>query len=141
MVTILFGMLGFTVVILALVVILLAVKAKLSPGGKVTIGINGDPEKALEVNAGSTLLATLAGNGIFIPSACGGKGTCGVCTCDVRSGGGALLPTEVSHISPKEARSGRRLACLTTDVAPLISSARTPLRRLLQRFPRAAMPR
>jgi Na+-transporting NADH:ubiquinone oxidoreductase subunit F len=110
-VTILFGMLGFTVVILALVVILLAVKAKLSPGGKVTIGINGDPEKALEVNAGSTLLTTLAGNGIFIPSACGGKGTCGVCTCDVRSGGGALLPTEVSHISPKEARAGRRLAC------------------------------
>jgi len=109
--TILFGMLGFTGVILALTVILLFVKARLSPGGTVHIGINHDESKALDVPGGGTLLATLASNGIFIPSACGGKGTCGVCRCHVESGGGALLPTEVSHITAKQARAGERLAC------------------------------
>jgi Na+-transporting NADH:ubiquinone oxidoreductase subunit F len=109
--TVLFGMLGFTVVIVALTVLLLIVKARLAPGGTVRIGINGDDDKALEVEGGGTLLNTLASNGIFIPSACGGKGTCGVCRCHVASGGGALLPTEVSHITPKEARAGERLAC------------------------------
>ena len=109
--TVLFGMLGFTVIIVLLTVILLVVKSQLLPGGKVKIGINGDPEKELEVDAGATLLSTLAGQGIFIPSACGGKGTCGVCRCQVISGGGALLPTETSHITPKEAREGERLAC------------------------------
>jgi Na+-transporting NADH:ubiquinone oxidoreductase subunit F len=104
-------MLGFTVVIVLLTVILLFVKAQLSPGGKVRIGINGDDSKALEVDAGGTLLNTLSSQGIFIPSACGGKGTCGVCRCHVESGGGALLPTEMSHITPKEARAGERLAC------------------------------
>ncbi|MCG8589890.1 MAG: NADH:ubiquinone reductase (Na(+)-transporting) subunit F [Proteobacteria bacterium] len=104
-------MLGFTVTIVVLTALLLTVKAKLSPGGKVKIGINDDDDKALEVDAGGTLLGTLASSGIFIPSACGGKGTCGVCRCRVGSGGGALLPTEVSHITPKEARDGMRLAC------------------------------
>ncbi len=111
MTTVLFGMLGFTVTVVVLTVLLLVVKARLSPGGKLKIEINGDPEKALEVDAGGTLLGTLSANGIFIPSACGGKGTCGVCRCVVDSGGGALLPTEVSHITPKEARAGLRLAC------------------------------
>jgi Na+-transporting NADH:ubiquinone oxidoreductase subunit F len=109
--TVVFGVIGFTVIIVVLTVLLLAVKARLSPGGTVRVGINGDPDKTLEVDAGGTLLGTLSANGIFIPSACGGKGTCGVCTCKVRSGGGALLPTEVSHITPKEARGGTRLAC------------------------------
>jgi Na+-transporting NADH:ubiquinone oxidoreductase subunit F len=109
--TILFGMLGFTITIVVLTVLLLIVKARLSPGGTVKVGINHDEEKTLEVQAGGTLLGTLASNGIFIPSACGGKGTCGVCRCRVSSGGGALLPTEVSHITPKEARDGVRLAC------------------------------
>ena len=109
--TVLFGMLGFTFLIVTLTVLLLFVKSRLSPGGKVMIGINGDPEKTLEVNAGETLLSSLAGRGIFIPSACGGKGTCGVCRCYVDSGGGALLPTETSHITPKEARVGERLSC------------------------------
>ncbi|MBW2245479.1 MAG: NADH:ubiquinone reductase (Na(+)-transporting) subunit F [Deltaproteobacteria bacterium] len=109
--TILFGMLGFTITIVVLTVLLLIVKARLSPGGTVKVGINHDEEKTLEVQAGGTLLGTLASNGIFIPSACGGKGTCGVCRCRVSSGGGALLPTEVSHITPKEARDGMRLAC------------------------------
>ena len=111
MTTILFGMLGFTLVIVALTALLLVVKAKLLPGGEVTIAINGDPDKSLTLSPGGTLLSTLAGAGIFIPSACGGKGTCGVCVCKVNSGGGALLPTEVSHISPKEAREGMRLSC------------------------------
>ncbi len=109
--TVLFGMLGFTVIIVLLTVLLLVVKARLMPGGKVTIGINGDPDKSLEVDGGNTLLNTLSSQGIFIPSACGGKGTCGVCRCHVESGGGALLPTETSHINPKEAREGERLAC------------------------------
>ncbi|MBW2667531.1 MAG: NADH:ubiquinone reductase (Na(+)-transporting) subunit F, partial [Deltaproteobacteria bacterium] len=104
-------MLGFTITIVVLTVLLLIVKARLSPGGTVKVGINHDEEKTLEVQAGGTLLGTLASNGIFIPSACGGKGTCGVCRCRVSSGGGALLPTEVSHITPKEARDGMRLAC------------------------------
>ncbi|MBW2371952.1 MAG: NADH:ubiquinone reductase (Na(+)-transporting) subunit F [Deltaproteobacteria bacterium] len=111
MTTVLFGVLAFTLTIVALTVVLLVVKARIAPGGKVKISINDDPERALEVDSGETLLATLSGQGIFIPSACGGKGTCGVCRCRVRSGGGALLPTEVSHIKPREARAGFRLAC------------------------------
>ena len=111
MVTVLFGVLGFTVTIVVLTVLLLVVKARLTPSGKVKIRINHDDDKTLEINPGSTLLVTLSSNGIFIPSACGGKGTCGVCTCRVESGGGALLPTEVSHVTPREARAGIRLAC------------------------------
>jgi Na+-transporting NADH:ubiquinone oxidoreductase subunit F len=72
--TVVFGILGFTLTIVVLTALLLVVKAKLSPGGRVKVGINGDPEKTLEVDSGSTLLGTLAANGIFIPSACGGKG-------------------------------------------------------------------
>ena len=109
--TILVGILGFTVIIMVLPALLLAVKAKLFPAGKVKVEINHDPEKTLEVDSGGTLLGTLAANRIFIPSACGGKGTCGGCRCRVESGGGALLSTEVPHITPREARAGMRLAC------------------------------
>ncbi len=117
--TVLFGMLGFTVLILVLTMLLLAVKSFLIPSGKVRIGINGDDSKALEVEGGSTLLNSLATQGIFIPSACGGKGTCGVCRCLVESGGGALLPTETSHINAKQAREGERLACQVKVKEPL----------------------
>jgi Na+-transporting NADH:ubiquinone oxidoreductase subunit F len=109
--TILFGMFGFTVTIVALTAVLLAVKARLVPSGAVKIEINDDPEKTLQVSAGGTLLGTLAATGIFIPSACGGKGTCGVCRCRVLSGGGALLPTELLHVTRREARGGLRMAC------------------------------
>jgi Na+-transporting NADH:ubiquinone oxidoreductase subunit F len=109
--TILFGMLGFTVTIVVLTALLLMVKARVSPSTRVSIGINRDPDRRLEVDSGGTLLGSLAANRIFIPSACGGKGTCGVCRCRVESGGGALLPTEVAHISAREARAGMRLAC------------------------------
>jgi Na+-transporting NADH:ubiquinone oxidoreductase subunit F len=110
-ITVLFGVLWFTVVIVTLVVVLLAAKSRLQPEGEVDIVINDDPDKTLRVHRGETLLGTLSANEIFIPSACGGKGTCGVCDVKVSRGGGALLPTEVAHISPREAREGKRLAC------------------------------
>jgi Na+-transporting NADH:ubiquinone oxidoreductase subunit F len=109
--TILFGVVGFTVVILALVLILMVAKAQLVPSGDVTIDINGDPDKALKIKSGGTLLGALAAQKIFVPSACGGKGSCGVCTVKVRDGGGSILPTEESHISRGEARDGLRLSC------------------------------
>jgi len=111
MTTILLGVIAFTGVISLLTLLLLGIKAKIRPTGAVRITINEDPERALEVDPGGTLLETLAASGVFVPSACGGKGTCGVCRCRVTSGGGALLPTEVLHISPREARDGFRLAC------------------------------
>ena len=109
--TILFGVAGFTAVILALVLILMAAKAQLVQSGDVRILINGDPDKALTAPAGSTLLNTLADNQIFIPSACGGQGTCGVCRVTVNEGGGSILPTETGHISRGDAREGCRLSC------------------------------
>jgi Na+-transporting NADH:ubiquinone oxidoreductase subunit F len=105
------GVVMFTVVILSLVAVLAVAKSKLVSSGEVTILINDDPDKALMVPAGSTLLNTLSSNKIFIPSACGGKGSCGVCKVHVHDGGGTLLPTEVSHISRGEEREGCRLAC------------------------------
>ncbi len=109
--TIAFGVLFFTLVVVSLVAILLVAKARLLPGGQVEIEINGDPSKTLITAAGGTLLGSLSAAQIFIPSACGGKGTCGVCKCVVSEGGGALLPTEVAHIGPREAREGIRLSC------------------------------
>jgi Na+-transporting NADH:ubiquinone oxidoreductase subunit F len=109
--TILFGVVGFTVVILALVLILMVAKAQPVPSGEVVIDINGDPDKALKLKSGGTLLGALADQKIFVPSACGGKGSCGVCTVKVRDGGGSILPTEESHISRGEARDGLRLSC------------------------------
>lgn len=109
--TVFLGIVMFSVVILSLVGVLLAAKARLVNTGNVTIDINDDEENRLEVPAGSTLLNTLSNQKIFIPSACGGKGTCGVCTVKVLDGGGSILPTELSHISRKEAREGERLSC------------------------------
>ncbi len=109
--TVLLGVVGFTVTILVLVVVLLAAKSRLVQSGDVTIDINGDPEHAITTAAGSTLLNTLAENQIFIPSACGGQGTCGVCEVKVLDGGGEILPTELTHISRGEAREGCRLSC------------------------------
>jgi Na+-transporting NADH:ubiquinone oxidoreductase subunit F len=91
--------------------ILLVARGKLVAMGDVEIVINDDPENTLKTQAGSTLLGTLAANKIFIPSACGGKGSCGVCDVKVLEGGGALLPTESSHINRGEAREGMRLSC------------------------------
>jgi len=109
--TIIFGVIAFTTVILALVAVLIFAKAKLVPHGEVTISINDDPENSITTASGSTLLNTLSANKIFIPSACGGKGSCGVCTVKVLEGGGAMLPTEGPHINRGEAREGCRLSC------------------------------
>jgi len=100
---------AFTAMILLLVSLLLFVKAKLSPAGKIKITING--EKTIEVDGGGTLLSTLGSSGIFLPSACGGGGTCVQCLCHVKSGGGEILPTEKPHFSRKEIAEGIRLGC------------------------------
>jgi len=100
----------FLLVVLVLVSMLLFVKAKLSPAGKITIDINNG-EKVLEVDGGGTLLSTLGSNGIFLPSACGGGGTCVQCTCHVLEGGGGILPTEEPHFSRKEIAAHMRLGC------------------------------
>jgi len=109
--TIFFGVIGFTVVILALVLVLMFARDRLVPSGEVKVVINDDPDHTLTTQSGGTLLNTLAANKLFIPSACGGKGSCGVCKVTVVEGGGAMLPTETGHISRGEAREGCRLAC------------------------------
>ncbi|MFT5145457.1 MAG: Na+-transporting NADH:ubiquinone oxidoreductase subunit F [Polaribacter sp.] len=100
---------AFLLITLLLVTLLLFVKQKLSPSGPVTIMING--EREIEVASGETLLTTLGSNKIFLPSACGGGGTCIQCECHVNEGGGEALPTELPHFSRKELKSGARLAC------------------------------
>lgn len=100
---------AFLVLTLLLVGLLLFTKQKLSPSGPVTITINGDKE--VEVESGGTLLSTLGNNKIFLPSACGGGGTCIQCECHVLEGGGEALPTETPHFSRKELQHGARLAC------------------------------
>ena len=99
----------FLVLILLLVAILLGAKAKLVPSGPVSINING--EKDLEVGSGGTLLSTLGENKLFLPSACGGGGTCLQCKCIVSEGGGTILPTEEPHFTRKEIADGWRLGC------------------------------
>ncbi|MDV7338825.1 NADH:ubiquinone reductase (Na(+)-transporting) subunit F [Terasakiella sp. A23] len=103
------GVVVFTAIVLALVVIILFFRKMLVPQGNVSILIND--EKTIEVAPGGKLLTTLADNGLFIPSACGGGGSCGQCTVNVHEGGGTLLPTEESHINKREAREGCRLSC------------------------------
>ncbi len=109
MTTIAYGVFFFMLVITGLVALLLVARRSLVASGDVNLVING--EKTIKVPSGSTLLNTLADQKIFIPSACGGQGTCGVCKVDVCEGGGALLPTEVGHVSRGEAREGVRLSC------------------------------
>ena len=101
----------FTAIVLALVVVILAARAKLVSSGDVNIVING--ERTLTVPAGGKLLQTLAGNGLFLPSACGGGGTCAQCKCVVMEGGGSMLPTEESHFTKRDAKEGWRLSCQT----------------------------
>jgi Na+-transporting NADH:ubiquinone oxidoreductase subunit F len=98
----------FVVVILLLVTILLQAKARLSPSGPVKLNINGDD---VEVESGTTLLTTLSSQKIFLPSACGGGGTCGMCKCQVTEGGGEILPTETGFFNRKEIADNWRLGC------------------------------
>ncbi|MEG1498299.1 MAG: NADH:ubiquinone reductase (Na(+)-transporting) subunit F [Bacteroidales bacterium] len=99
----------FLTVILLLVAVLLYARKKLVPQGKVQLEING--EKTLEVEAGNTLLSTLASQKIYLPSACGGKGSCGLCRCKVTEGGGSILPSEQGFFSRKEQADNWRLSC------------------------------
>ena len=101
----------FIAIVLALVFIIMFAKSKLVPEGDVVITINGDPEKAIKTSPGGKLLGALADSGIFVSSACGGGGSCGQCTVEVKSGGGEILPTELDHISKREAKHGCRLSC------------------------------
>ena len=106
---ILLGVLMFTGVVLALVGVILAAKSKLVPSGNIQLNING--EKDVETAAGGKLLNVLADQKLFVSSACGGGGTCGQCTVKVLEGGGDILPTELSHITKREAKEGVRLSC------------------------------
>lgn len=105
------GMIAFTTVILVLVALILAAKAILLPAGNITIEINGDKDKMLSVPTGGKLLGTLADQKIFIPSACGGGGSCGQCKVQILSGGGDVLPTEFGHLSRRQVKEGYRLGC------------------------------
>ena len=106
---IILGVVMFTVIVIALVAIILFAKSKLVPSGNVTISING--EKEIIAPVGGKLLNVLADNKLFVSSACGGGGTCAQCKVKVFEGGGDILPTELTHISKKEAREGERLSC------------------------------
>ena len=101
----------FSAVILLLVLILTFAESKLLPQGEVKILINQNEDKSPTVNPGGTLLSALSAESIFIPSACGGGGTCAQCICQVHSGGGQILTTELNHISRKDAKDDWRLAC------------------------------
>ena len=111
MTTVALGLFMFTLMILSLVVVLMVAKSKLVAGGEVNIVINDDAANAVCVKTGGTLLGALADRKIFIPSACGGKGSCGVCKVDVMAGGGAIVPTDPPHITRGEFREGTRLSC------------------------------
>ncbi|MBE1277143.1 NADH:ubiquinone reductase (Na(+)-transporting) subunit F [Enterovibrio baiacu] len=108
---IILGVVMFTLIVLALVLVILFAKSKLVPSGDITISVNGDDSLAIVTQPGGKLLSALAGAGVFVSSACGGGGSCGQCRVKIKSGGGDILPTELDHISKGEAREGERLAC------------------------------
>jgi Na+-transporting NADH:ubiquinone oxidoreductase subunit F len=109
MLDILLGIIIFTALVIALVFVIIGAKKKLVAEGDVEILIND--EKKIHVPVGAKLLTALADNGLFVSSACGGGGTCGQCKVIVKSGGGEILPTELTHITKREAACGERLSC------------------------------
>ncbi|CFQ40996.1 MULTISPECIES: NADH:ubiquinone reductase (Na(+)-transporting) subunit F [Yersinia] len=108
---IILGVVMFTLIVLALTVMILFAKSKLVNTGDITVDINDDAEKSFVGPAGDKLLNMLSSHGIFVSSACGGGGSCGQCRVKIKEGGGDILPTELSHISKREAKEGCRLAC------------------------------
>jgi len=106
--TLLYSIIVFLIIIILLVIMLLFARDKLTPKGDVTLLIN---ERDLVVSPGSNLLTTLSGSGIYLPSACGGGGTCGLCRCQIFEGGGSILPTETGFFTRKEQQNHWRLAC------------------------------
>ena len=108
---ILWALVVFCGVILLLSMMLIYARKQLLPQGSVNIVVNGDADNPLVVEPGSTLLSALSDKSVFLPSACGGGGTCAMCECHVHEGGGDVLPTEMNHLTRKEAAEGKRLAC------------------------------
>ncbi len=131
MLTILLGVAMFAVVILLLVFGLVIARRKLVASGPVKINLGEEAGRTVETKAGATLLSSLASEEIYVPSACGGKGTCGVCKVKVLEGGGAILPTERTHVTRGEAREGVRLSCqvkvrqdMKVEIPPEVLSVR-----------------
>jgi Na+-transporting NADH:ubiquinone oxidoreductase subunit F len=114
--TTLFAIIVFLLVILLLVAVLLFARDRLTPQGDVTLKVN---DRDLVVSPGSNLLTTLSNNGIFLPSACGGGGTCGMCKCQITEGGGSILPTETGFFTRKEQQDHWRLGCQVKIREPL----------------------
>jgi Na+-transporting NADH:ubiquinone oxidoreductase subunit F len=114
--TLLYSIVVFLLIILLLVIMLLVARDKLSPKGDVKLLIN---DRELVVSPGSNLLSTLSSNGIYLPSACGGGGTCGLCKCQIIEGGGSILPTETGFFTRKEQRDRWRLGCQVKIREPL----------------------
>ncbi|CNI27451.1 NADH:ubiquinone reductase (Na(+)-transporting) subunit F [Yersinia aldovae] len=108
---IILGVVMFTLIVLALTVMILFAKSKLVNTGEITVDVNDDADKSFTAPAGDKLLNMLSSQGIFVSSACGGGGSCGQCRVTIKEGGGDILPTELSHISKREAKEGCRLAC------------------------------
>ena len=102
---------AFLTVIMVLVGLLIFAKEKLIPSGDIQLIINGDSENPRVVQPGQTLLTALSEQNIFLPSACGGGGTCAMCMCQVTEGGGDVLPTEMNHLTRKQAQENWRLGC------------------------------
>jgi Na+-transporting NADH:ubiquinone oxidoreductase subunit F len=107
----------FTAIVVVLAVLILLARSRLVASGNITITVNG--ERKLSVPAGDKLLNLLTGQGLFLPSACGGGGTCGQCKVTILEGGGELLPTEASHVSKREAAAGTRLACQVSVISDM----------------------
>jgi len=108
---VLIAIIVFSIVILALAFMLIGARKRLVPQGDVKLIVNGDEENPLLVKPGSSLLTVLSDKSIFLPSACGGGGTCAMCECHIHEGGGDVLPTEMNHLTRKEAAENKRLAC------------------------------
>ena len=108
---ILWAVVVFTAVILALAFMLIYARKKLLPQGDVNIYVNGDESNPITVSPGSSLLSALSSKSVFLPSACGGGGTCAMCKCWVDDGGGDVLPTELNHLTRKDVAEHQRLAC------------------------------
>ena len=111
MFVIIYSILVFSLVILALSFMLIAARRRLVPQGNVQITVNGDNDNPIQVQPGSSLLSALSDSSIFLPSACGGGGTCAMCECHIDKGGGDVLPTELNHLTRKEVGENKRLAC------------------------------
>ena len=117
---IILGVVMFIVIVIALVLLILLAKSKFVATGNAKIDINDDPEKTIEVPVGDKLLYSLGDAGIYLPSACGGQGTCAECRCIITEGGGDVLATETGKLSRGEIKAGYRLSCQVPVKTPVI---------------------